>query len=102
MGSALSVPLGRVVDTTHALQGGVSVRVTYKTRESKALQWLDPQYVVPLQVRVRALSVGPLDRQTQGKTHPYLFSQCQPIYARALVPIQGAYIPSRRVVSVAV
>jgi hypothetical protein len=28
-------------------------------------------------------------RQTQGKTFPYLFSQCQPIYARALAPLQG-------------
>lgn len=45
MGSALTVPLGRVVDTKNTLEGGVSVRVTYKTRESKALQWLDPQYV---------------------------------------------------------
>ncbi|KAF8139623.1 peptidase family M1-domain-containing protein [Boletus edulis] len=65
MGSALTISLGRV----H--QGGVSVsvRVTYKTRDSMALQWLDPQ-------------------QTQGKRYPYLFSQCQPIYARALVPIQ--------------
>ncbi|KAG9310384.1 peptidase family M1-domain-containing protein [Chiua virens] len=71
MGSALSVPLGRVVDAKSANdeKGNVRVRVTYKTRESKALQWLDPQ-------------------QTQGKVHPYLFSQCQPIYARALVPIQ--------------
>lgn len=30
-------------------------------------------------------------RQTQGKTFPYLFSQCQPIYARSLVPLQGKY-----------
>ena len=29
------------------------------------------------------------DRQTQGKTFPYLFSQCQPIYARSLLPVQG-------------
>lgn len=28
-------------------------------------------------------------RQTQGKKFPYLFSQCQPIYARALAPLQG-------------
>ena len=28
-------------------------------------------------------------RQTQGKTFPYLFSQCQPIYARSLLPVQG-------------
>jgi len=47
MGSALSVPLGRVVDAKNndTPQGGVSVRVTYKTKNSKALQWLDPQYV---------------------------------------------------------
>jgi hypothetical protein len=28
-------------------------------------------------------------RQTQGKQFSYLFSQCQPIYARALAPLQG-------------
>ena len=31
-------------------------------------------------------------RQTQGKTFPYLFSQCQPIYARSLLPVQGMRI----------
>ncbi|KAH9949467.1 hypothetical protein B0H21DRAFT_728077 [Amylocystis lapponica] len=32
--------------------------------------------------------LGPNIRQTQGKTFPYLFSQCQPIYARSLAPLQ--------------
>ncbi|KDQ30245.1 hypothetical protein PLEOSDRAFT_154934 [Pleurotus ostreatus PC15] len=66
MGSALHVPLpaGLRVGAT------VKVKVSYATTEAcTALQWLDKE-------------------QTQGKTFPYLFSQCQPIYARALAPIQ--------------
>ncbi|KAG1746884.1 hypothetical protein EDB19DRAFT_1894105 [Suillus lakei] len=67
MGSALYIPLPA------GLQAGSSVKVTieYNTTESgcKALQWLDKA-------------------QTHGKTHPYLFSQCQPIYARGLLPCQ--------------
>ncbi|KAF9221293.1 hypothetical protein BS17DRAFT_845564 [Gyrodon lividus] len=67
MGSALRITLPKPVD---AGTEGVRVKVSYSaTAASKALQWLDPQ-------------------QTQGKEYPYLFSQCQPIYARALVPIQ--------------
>lgn len=67
MGSALYIPLPT------GLQAGSSVKVTieYNTTEpgSKALQWLDKA-------------------QTHGKTHPFLFSQCQPIYARSLLPCQ--------------
>ncbi|KII94452.1 hypothetical protein PLICRDRAFT_102250 [Plicaturopsis crispa FD-325 SS-3] len=66
MGSALHIPL------PSGLKAGssVSVKVLYSTtKDSTALQWLEKE-------------------QTQGKTFPYLFSQCQAIFARALAPLQ--------------
>jgi len=66
MGSALHIPLPSGLK----LGTSVTVKVTYKTtKDCTALQWLEKE-------------------QTQGKTFPYLFSQCQPIYARALAPLQ--------------
>ena len=46
------------------------VRVTYRTSpEAEGLQWLAPE-------------------QTAGKTHPFLFSQFQPLLARTMAPLQ--------------
>lgn len=48
----------------------VKIRIHYQTTpECPAAGWLDPSL-------------------TEGKTHSYLYSQCQPIFARALVPCQ--------------
>ena len=46
------------------------IKIEYSTSEnSTALQWLPPE-------------------QTAGKTHPYMFSQCQAIHCRSMVPCQ--------------
>ncbi|PPQ84726.1 hypothetical protein CVT25_013808 [Psilocybe cyanescens] len=67
-GSALHVALPKGL----AEGASVTIKIEYKTTEKcTALQWLDKD-------------------QTQGKTFPYLFSQCQPIYARALAPLQDS------------
>ncbi|KAI0932947.1 hypothetical protein AcW1_000087 [Taiwanofungus camphoratus] len=66
MGSALRVPF------QFSARAGALVNVTvyYKTTEDcMALQWLEKE-------------------QTQGRSFPYLFSQCQQIYARSLAPLQ--------------
>ncbi|KAG8705976.1 hypothetical protein FRC11_008642, partial [Ceratobasidium sp. 423] len=66
MGSAL------VISLPSALQKGdkVVVRINYSTTaQCTAVGWLDKE-------------------QTSGKKFDYLFSQCQPIHARSLAPLQ--------------
>ena len=54
--------------------GTKQFKIRYRTSpEAVALQWLSPS-------------------QTAGKKSPYLFSQCQPIHARTLVPCQDSAV----------
>lgn len=64
IGSKLTIELPTKTD------GIVIVLIEYETSPTaSALQWLTPE-------------------QTLGKKHPYLFSQCQAIHARSIVPCQ--------------
>ena len=52
------------------LAGTSELSIAYETSpDASALQWLEPS-------------------QTAGGAHPFLYSQCQPIHARSLVPLQ--------------
>eukprot|EP00753_Platysulcus_tardus_P004962 PLAT12798.1.p2 GENE.PLAT12798.1~~PLAT12798.1.p2 ORF type:complete len:689 (+),score=370.56 PLAT12798.1:38-2068(+) len=69
LGNALTIPLP---EDSRAAGTELSVRVSYATSSgSSALQWLGPE-------------------QTHGKEHPYLFTQCQAIHARTMLPCQDA------------
>lgn len=61
----------------HVPAGATGVRLVYRTSaEASALQWLEPS-------------------QTHGGKQPYLFSQCQAIHARSVLPCQDT--PARRI-----
>ena len=67
MGSKLSLEL-----RDPAKDGESKVTIHYKTSpDGSGLQWLEPEL-------------------TAGKKKPYMFTQCQPIHARSLVPIQDS------------
>ena len=54
----------------YALSEKITLLIEYETsKEATALQWID-------------------SNATLGKRHPYLFSQCQAIHARSIVPCQ--------------
>ena len=58
--------------TIHRAVTTDKIVIEYQTSpEASALQWLEPQH-------------------TAGGTHPYLFSQCQPIHARSMAPLQDS------------
>uniref|UniRef100_A0A0B7A8X7 Peptidase M1 leukotriene A4 hydrolase/aminopeptidase C-terminal domain-containing protein n=1 Tax=Arion vulgaris TaxID=1028688 RepID=A0A0B7A8X7_9EUPU len=63
-GSKLTINLGQIVEKSFT----VSIKYVTSSKAS-ALQWLRPE-------------------QTAGKRQPYLFSQCQAIHARSLLPCQ--------------
>jgi leukotriene A-4 hydrolase/aminopeptidase len=67
-GSALNVTL----PTSYKKDKQLDLIVEYETTsECGALQWLEPS-------------------QTVGKQYPYLFTQCQAIHARSLLPVQDS------------
>ena len=69
LGTALVVP---VPDDFAEEDSLLEVKISYHTApESSALQWLPPA-------------------QTAGKQYPYMFSQCQAIHARAMLPCPDA------------
>ncbi|XP_063707712.1 leukotriene A-4 hydrolase-like [Culicoides brevitarsis] len=63
VGSKLTVNLPNVT------KGVISIVIDYDTVSASALAWLSPE-------------------QTSGKKHPYVFSQCQAIHARSILPCQ--------------
>ncbi|XP_050352413.1 leukotriene A-4 hydrolase isoform X1 [Nymphalis io] len=65
-GSKLTINLPQSAAPEQKLQ----IKIKYSTVPSAtALQWLEPN-------------------QTSSKKHPYLFSQCQPVHARSILPCQ--------------
>ncbi|GJJ73186.1 leukotriene-A4 hydrolase [Entomortierella parvispora] len=67
-GSALTIELAQAVSKGDK----VNILIGYATTEEcTACQWLEPS-------------------QTVGKKHPYLFTQCQAIHARSMVPCQDS------------
>jgi len=63
LGSKLSIALSDAVS---------AVKIKYRTTDKcTAIQWLQPS-------------------QTAGKVYPYLFTQCQAIHARSIVPCQDS------------
>jgi len=75
-----ALPIDPILGTPlrlHVPAGSKGVKLTYRTApDASALQWLEPS-------------------MTHGGKKPYLFSQCQAIHARSVLPCQDT--PARRV-----
>ncbi|KAI0757548.1 metalloprotease [Daedaleopsis nitida] len=68
MGKPLHIPL----PVNRKVGDQLRVQIFYSTtKDCTAVQWLDKE-------------------QTQGKAFPFMFSQCQPIYARSMAPLQDS------------
>ena len=66
LGSKVEVELPASSNTS-----SVDIKIVYTTdKNAPGLTWLRPE-------------------QTAGKTHPYLFSACEPYKCRSMVPLQG-------------
>ncbi|ORE02388.1 leukotriene A-4 hydrol [Rhizopus microsporus var. microsporus] len=69
LGSALTIYLPQTIEKSGTK---ICIQVDYSTTEKcTAIQFLEPE-------------------QTLGKTHPYLFSQSEPIHGRAMIPCQDS------------
>ncbi|KAK2577166.1 hypothetical protein KPH14_003323 [Odynerus spinipes] len=69
-GSKFTIELPERIDSTNGNNTRYKFEIHYETTsDATALQWLTPE-------------------QTAGGKHPYLFSQCQAIHARSMLPCQ--------------
>ncbi|KAL1952401.1 hypothetical protein VTO73DRAFT_1550 [Trametes versicolor] len=68
----MGAPLKVLLPSNRAVGDKTRVQIFYSTtKDCDALQWLEKE-------------------QTQGKKFPFVFSQCQPIYARSIAPLQDS------------
>ncbi|KAI0735797.1 peptidase family M1-domain-containing protein [Earliella scabrosa] len=68
----MGTPLRILLPPSRKVGDTLRVQIFYSTtKHCTAVQWLDKE-------------------QTQGKTFPFMFSQCQPIYARSMAPLQDS------------
>ncbi|RPD70849.1 leukotriene A4 hydrolase N-terminal domain-containing protein, partial [Lentinus tigrinus ALCF2SS1-7] len=70
--AVMGSPLRILLPPSRKVGDQLRVQIFYSTtKDCTAVQWLGKE-------------------QTQGKTFPFMFSQCQPIYARSMAPLQDS------------
>ena len=83
-GEAAEVAIG-------AVRGALGLPLRVKLPEAKRVAGAEFEVRLPYTVGTEATALQFLDKeQTADKTHPYLFTQCQAIHARSLLPCQDA------------